>query len=167
MLLEIEYRARTFEVDEEWLREIVDTVLEAEQITSADLSLVLTDDREIRSIHREFMGVDTATDVITFDFLADLGALGLVDTAETPTESAPSPDSQRVEGELIISLETAARMALEHHWRPADELCLYLVHGLLHLCGYDDLTDEARPLMREREREILATWNLVPTGLQS
>ena len=78
-------------------------------------------------------------------------------------ESAP----RRLEGELIVSTETALREAAAHGWTPADELLLYVVHGLLHLCGYDDLTDEARPVMRAREREVLAGWQLVPTGLEA
>lgn len=84
-------------------------------------------------------------------------------TTERPTRSAPP----HLEGELIVSTETALREAAAHGWTPADELLLYVVHGLLHLCGYDDLTDEARPVMRAREREVLAGWQLVPTGLEA
>ena len=72
-----------------------------------------------------------------------------------------------VEGELIVSTETALREAAAHGWSPHDEVLLYVVHGVLHLCGYDDLTDEARPAMRVREREVLAGWQLVPTGLEA
>ena len=72
-----------------------------------------------------------------------------------------------LEGELIVSTETALREAAAHGWSPQDEVLLYVVHGLLHLCGYDDLTDEARPSMRVREREVLAGWQLVPTGLEA
>ncbi len=49
----------------------------------------------------------------------------------------------------------AVRSAPRFDWSPAEELTLYLVHGLLHLCGYDDLTEPERRLMRRRERTIL------------
>ena len=72
-----------------------------------------------------------------------------------------------MDGELIVSTETAVREAHAHGWLAEDELILYVVHGLLHLCGYDDLTDDARPLMRSRERQMLALWELTPTGLEA
>ena len=56
----------------------------------------------------------------------------------------------------------AAQRAAEYQWTPHEELILYLVHGLLHLCGYDDLTPAERRIMRAREKEILAYWNLTP-----
>ena len=67
-----------------------------------------------------------------------------------------------IEGEVIVSAEMALQMAEQYHWHGADELCLYLVHGLLHLCGYDDLTEVEQIVMRQREREILRHWNLTP-----
>lgn len=65
-----------------------------------------------------------------------------------------------IDGEIIVSSEYAARLAPEFGWRPLDELTLYIIHGLLHLCGYDDLTDEELPIMRRREREVLSIIGL-------
>ncbi len=67
-----------------------------------------------------------------------------------------------IEGEVIVSAEMALEMAAQYHWQGSDELCLYLVHGLLHLCGYDDLSPEEQIVMRRRERDILQFWNLTP-----
>ena len=63
-----------------------------------------------------------------------------------------------VEGEIIASAEMAAQMAPEGQWSADAELALYVVHGLLHLCGYDDLTPADRSLMKTRE--ILAMNSL-------
>ena len=93
----------------------------------------------------------------------------LPDLQSSTFDPQPSPltPQPHLDGELIVSTETALREAAAHGWSPQDEVLLYVVHGLLHLCGYDDLTDEARPAMRVREREVLAGWQLVPTGLEA
>ncbi len=66
-----------------------------------------------------------------------------------------------IDGEVLVSAEMAVQMAARFGWSSRDELTLYLVHGLLHLCGYDDLSPTERRLMRQREREILAQLQIV------
>jgi probable rRNA maturation factor len=56
----------------------------------------------------------------------------------------------------------AKQLAAKYRWKPLDELTLYVVHGLLHLCGYDDRSSKELALMRQRESEMLAEWNLSP-----
>ncbi len=194
LALDISDQQSLLAVDHDRLRTAVARVLTAEQIASAEISLALVDDAEIQRINREFLGHDYVTDVISFvlnDELSsldedgsqsvagvgvspppDAGVSNFTGGSEAPTPAtrfdrrvfAPYP---HLEGELIVSTETALREAAAHGWTPADELLLYVVHGLLHLCGYDDLTDDARPVMRAREREVLAGWQLVPTGLEA
>lgn len=131
-------------VADDILRQATMTTLAAENVTSAEISLVLTDDAEIHRINLDFLGHDYATDVISF-LLND----------DEPT-IARSPDGPRIEGELIISVETAERAARERDGDFASELVLYVVHGLLHLCGYDDQTELDRAKMRRREADILS-----------
>jgi probable rRNA maturation factor len=76
----------------------------------------------------------------------------------------PRGAGKRLDGEIIISAETALRNASRFGCRPVDEVELYLVHGLLHLCGYNDLSAAQRRLMRAREADILAHWNFKPTS---
>ena len=172
-------------LDEARLREAVVRVLTDERVPSATISLALVDDAEIQRVNREFLGHDFPTDVISFRLNEDEGqgsgrglrveGRGLTVRGSEegtpcllpdlrPSPLAPQP---HLEGELIVSTETALREAATHGWSPHDEVLLYVVHGLLHLCGYDDLTDEARPAMRVREREVLAGWQLIPTGLEA
>ncbi len=168
--------------DEPRLREAVVRILTEERVPSAAISLALVDDAEIQRVNREFLGHDYPTDVISFR-LDEAGGQesgvrdqrsevrGQEKSESSSASSLPHPSSliphHHLEGELIVSTETALREAAAHGWSPQDELLLYVVHGLLHLCGYDDLTDEARPAMRVREREVLAGWRLVPTGLEA
>ena len=72
-----------------------------------------------------------------------------------------------IAGELVISVETGLREAATHGWSLEAELLLYAIHGFLHLCGYDDLSDEDRPAMRQRERELMADVGDIPGYLQS
>lgn len=158
----------------ERLREVVQRVLVEEMVTSAEISLALVDDAAIHQVNLDFLGHDFPTDVISF-LLDESGESA--SSCDSPGQSASagvdgSVSVQRVrpgrlEGELIVSTETAIRESVNHGWSAEDELVLYIVHGLLHLCGYDDLTDEARPLMRVRERQLLAHWQLTPTGLEA
>jgi hypothetical protein len=67
-----------------------------------------------------------------------------------------SPDDPILAGELVVSAELAVLMAAEDGVEPRDELALYIVHGLLHLCGYDDSNESDAAEMRRREAEILA-----------
>ena len=94
------------------------------------VEVVLIDDAEIARVHGEFMDDPTPTDVITFPY----GAAG----------------------EVLVSVETAARQAAEFGQEFTRELALYLVHGLLHLCGYEDATDEGGRRMVELQEALVA-----------
>ena len=101
-------------------------------VKRALLSIAVVDDPTIRLIHNEYLGVDEATDVVSFP----------LDDGE---------DEAYVEGEIVVSSDTAVRGAEQYGGTPLDELILYIVHGLLHLVGYDDHDPDERRTMRERE----------------
>ena len=125
-----------FEVDPAALAGLVERVLRHEGVDRASISLAIVDDAAIHRINRSHLQHDWPTDVISFR-LSD--------------ESDPE-----LAGELIVSAEMARNTAAEIGADPAAELSLYVVHGLLHLCGYDDTTSEASAVMRTREAEALA-----------
>jgi probable rRNA maturation factor len=130
-------------VDPADLRTLVRNVLAGEGIAEADLSIALVDDATIHSLNRLHLNHDWPTDVITFS-LGDSG------------DSA-------IEAELIVSTEMAWRTAQEAGADPSAELALYVVHGLLHLCGFDDVRPEDAARMRKREEEVLAREGIVNT----
>lgn len=159
-------------IEHAFLEDVVRRVLQEEQIETATISLALVNDAEIHEMNREFLGHDYPTDVISF-LLNDASNSFVRDPncseRDADAKSAASVEcgvGEDLHGELIVSSETAIREAAAHGWSPKAELVLYVVHGLLHLCGYDDLTDEARPAMRSRERDLLAIWGFLPTGLE-
>ncbi len=132
------------------LKSVIAAVLEDERVASAELSIAIVDDLEIHRVNREHLNHDCPTDVISFLYAAER------DDARSKGRSARRGDGLTLEGELVVSDETARREAPKHGLSPAAELELYVVHGLLHLCGYDDLTPKERRVMRRRERELMA-----------
>jgi probable rRNA maturation factor len=101
-----------------------------------DLHVAVVGDREIRQLHERYLGRPCTTDVLAFNL--------------------QGPGPSRLLGEVIISADTALRQASRVGVTLALELDLLLVHGLLHLVGYDDHTPGKARLMHERERQILS-----------
>jgi probable rRNA maturation factor len=102
------------------------------------VSVVLVGDEAIADLHGRFLGDPRPTDVLTFDLRDDSRA----DT---------------LEGEIIISVETARRHARRLRIDAADEILRCCVHGVLHLLGYDDRTPAGRRQMRRAENRLLAS----------
>jgi rRNA maturation RNase YbeY len=130
------------EVSAPWLRRVARLALAAEGVRAAELSIVITDDEAVRQLNRAYAGEDEATDVLSFSLQEG--------------EAFPSPDGLLRLGEVVISLPTARRQA-EAAGRPLlEEVAHLLVHGILHLLGYDHALPQEEERMRERERAILA-----------
>lgn len=111
------------------LRRVAAAALEVGGRPEMAVSLLLTGDREIGELHAQFLGDPTPTDVISFE----------LDGA----------------AELVVSVDTAKRCAKErgHAW--ADEVALYVAHGILHICGFDDVAKKDRVKMRAAERRVM------------
>jgi probable rRNA maturation factor len=130
-------------VDEEAIATLARRVLEYEGISRAAISLALVDNATIEILNRRHLDHAWPTDVLSF----------------TLSEAGES----ELAGELVISAEMAAATALEAGVDPNAELALYVVHGLLHLCGYDDKAPADVDRMRRREAELLAVLGLTYT----
>ncbi len=131
-------------VDAEYVRQIAVAVLEREAAPpDVSLSVVITDDAEIQSLNRRFRGVDAPTDVLAF--------------GEEPTEPpfVSAPDEAPYLGDVIVSLSRAQAQAAEQGHSTEEEVELLLVHGMLHLLGYDHAEPEEERRMRAREEELL------------
>ena len=100
-----------------------------------ELALVLTDDRHLHQLNRDFRGIDRPTDVLSF----------AVDPDDLPPGEAPNL------GDILISVPYASRSASSVGRAPRDELRLLAVHGLLHLLGHDDETEAGAAAMRRLE----------------
>jgi probable rRNA maturation factor len=128
-------------LDKKLILTAVRRVIKEEGRSAKSLSIVLTDNRHIRDLNREYLGHDTFTDVISF-----------------PLEDLDWPNGHTnggLNGEIIASAELAQQQAQAMNVDPRAELLLYLVHGLLHLMGYDDRKPQDAKMMHEREDALL------------
>ena len=138
MAITLENRQRKVRVETAWLRKLGQATLRALNRPQATCSVLLVDDAAIRELNRTYRGVDAPTDVLAFPMREGrFGRLG--------------PD---LLGDVAISVETACRQAREGALRA--ELALLLVHGILHLVGYDHHVPAARQRMWRKQRAILA-----------
>jgi len=118
-------------------------VLKEEKVKSAQLSLVLVTAGAIRRMNRAFLGRDRATDVLAFD-MSDVQL------------SYKRKKVRALEGEVVISVMTASRNAKQFKNSLEQEVTLYVIHGILHLLGYDDHKPSESRRMRCREQQLLA-----------
>lgn len=123
------------DLDRGRLREIARSVLAEENVADYEISLAFVDNPTIHVLNKRYLDHDEPTDVLSF-----------------PLSEA---NAKKLAGELVIGVEVAQAQAQERGHDVQVELALYVIHGLLHLCGYDDTTERAAKEMRERERHHL------------
>ena len=148
------------DLDEAFLVQVAERVLAEEQVAAAEISVALVDNATIHELNRQYLNHDYATDVLSF-------LLDCEPADEEFSESEPPPAlrgrGKRLDGEVIISTEVARQDAKKFGWSPREEVVLYLIHGLLHLVGYDDLTNTEQAIMRVRERAMLTLFDITPS----
>jgi probable rRNA maturation factor len=127
-------------VDRARMRETVRAVLEGEDVADYEISLAFVDNPTIQRLNQRYLQHDEPTDVLSFP-LGDAKA-------------------SKLAGELVLGVEVAAEQAVVRGHDVQTELMLYVIHGLLHLCGYDDHDDADRAAMRDRERHYLRQLGL-------
>ncbi len=117
------------------LREVARAVLAGEDRADYEISLAFVDNPTSQRLNKQFLHHDEPTDVLSFP-LSDPGA-------------------KKLAGELVIGAEVALAQARDLGHDVHVELCLYVIHGLLHLCGYGDKSAKDAQAMRARERHYL------------
>ena len=123
---------------------------------SCQLGLVIADDQTLRRLNGEYRGVDEVTDVLSFSTTHDGHWEGEEERSEGDEPAAfPLQDPPHL-GEVVISYPQAARQAGAGESGLREELTLLVVHGVLHLLGFDHEEPEAGADMRAREQEILS-----------
>ena len=128
-----------------WLDAKLAEAAAAAGVAGGELNVLVVDDAAMASLHADFSGDPTPTDVLTFDL----------------TETAAGPAAV-VEGDIAVCRDVAARRAAERGHPVREELLLYAVHGLLHLLGEDDHDPAAFARMHAREDAILSAIGVGP-----
>ena len=123
------------DIDRKRFRDVVLAVLTGEGIPDAEISVAFVDNATIHQLNKRYLDHDEPTDVLSFPL--------------------SEPNARKLAGELVIGVEVAQAEAFERGHGVDAELALYVIHGLLHLCGYDDKSEQAAADMREREKHYL------------
>ena len=118
-------------------QEMAEKILQHLSLTGVELSIVLCNNSFIHPLNRDYRGKDRPTDVLSFS-----------------QREGGNPEDPML-GDVIISIERAKEQAFEHNNSVSAELSLLLVHGILHLLGYDHEDDEEAEEMEAKEKEIL------------
>lgn len=124
----------TLTVDEQRLQSAVRSVLDNSSYSTGTISIAVVDDATIHELNRQFLEHDYPTDVLSFVL----------------EDRCPY-----LEGELVVSTDTAVTNAQEYDWPAEDELLLYVIHGCLHLVGYRDKEPAEKVAMYAAELEHL------------
>ena len=122
-------------IDRAKLRDLVRTVLEGENVADYEISLAFVDNNTIHRLNKQFLDHDEPTDVLTFPL--------------------SEPNAKKLAGELVLGAEVALDQANERGHDVQVELSLYVIHGLLHLCGFDDKDPASTRKMRLARADII------------
>ncbi len=119
----------------QWIKQVA--LLYGKEV--GDLNVIFCSDEKLLEINRQFLGHNYYTDIITFDYCTD----------------------DNLEGELYISIDTVKANAIEYKQLFSDELYRVIIHGVLHLCGFDDHSNKQKHTMREKENEAITLLNKI------
>ena len=122
------------------LKDWIKKILNIHSLKVGDINYLLTNDEEVLKVNKEFLGHDYYTDIITFD----------------TSDYDPEQESYDVvSADIVISVDTVRANAVEYGASFEEELHRVIIHGILHLIGYDDHSDEDRAEMRNQENIAL------------
>lgn len=140
--IEINIEGDFFPIDVGRMEKAVRHILAEAKIVRGLMEIDILTNDAIHAMNVEFLGHDYATDVLAFEMDRDQA-------------------SGMLEGNILVCAEQASERAAEFGWNAADELLLYVIHGTLHLVGYDDHEGGDQAAMRQKETEALAAVGVV------
>jgi len=150
MSVHMQSRVRRITFDQARLDRLARAILTDVGETSVELGILFVGDQRMRNLNRRYRGKDRTTDVLAFAMREGV----------RPHASGLKPD---ILGDVVIAVPTAARQAKEGQRSLDEELTMLLVHGILHLCGYDhERSEKEARRMHRRERMILRSLTLLP-----
>ena len=150
-------------VDTRTLAAIVERLLAEIGESGSSVSLTLVRDRAMRAINREHRGKDAPTDVLSFPIFAP----DAFDRAGRTKPIAPRRGPERMLGDIVVSVDTAARQAADYDAPLEREVQRLLIHSVLHLAGHDHLEPDERHVMEAEERRLAAAIGMPWPYLES
>lgn len=143
MAVQFFYENVEFDINKEIVKKWVDLTVRNENYDIGDINIIFTDDNTILSINHNYLQREYPTDIISFNL----------------------SESDTVCGDVFISVDTVQHNATQYQVSTTDELMRVIIHGILHLMGYRDYTDQEKTFMRKKEDEYLTKLNHIrPTS---
>lgn len=133
------------QIDITYIEEMLKDVVKKKQLENCLFNVIIVDEKEIQKINKEYRGKDYVTDVISF-------ALEDAEKINTPV---------RILGDIYICYEKIISQSKEYNHSFKREFSFLTIHGLLHLLGYDHITEEESKEMFDLQEQILASYNIV------
>lgn len=152
----------SFEFDEEELaRTVVQTCLEHESFPyEAEVNLTLTDNAGIREYNRKYRKIDRETDVLSFPMLAYESPGDFAFLREEREEDFNPDTGEVLLGDIIISVDKVREQAEKYGHSLKREFAFLIVHSMLHLFGYDHMSEEEAKIMEKKQRLILEVLDI-------
>ncbi|HER23592.1 MAG TPA: rRNA maturation RNase YbeY [Candidatus Atribacteria bacterium] len=146
----IKNQQKILKIDQRKIKKLIKIALQHLQVDEkTEISILFTDDQFIRLLNHKYRGIDRSTDVLSFSLRE-----GSINT--------PELGSEKLIGDIVISVETAQRQANNLNHNIEKELMVLLIHGLLHLTGYAHQEEKDYKIMQEKEDKILEIFDLLP-----
>jgi probable rRNA maturation factor len=151
MKLQIENSQNKIKIDKRMIRGTVSKILKILSCADKEISLSFVDDEKIKQLNKQYLGKDNATNVLSFSLLE--GEYGNI--------------NPQILGDIIISVETAQRDALYGKLTINQEIDFLIIHGILHLLGYnhENTTEKETKKMRQKEKDLFNAINVCNTRL--
>ncbi len=130
------------------MKKLIKYALKYEKLDNVEFDVILVDNKKIKQLNRDYRKIDKETDVISFAF---------------EDYKPVIYDKIRVLGDIYISLDKAKEQANDYDHSLLRELCFLMIHGFLHLLGYDHINEEDEKIMFKKQKEILENYGIKKT----
>lgn len=146
---------------EEIMKLVIREVLDIEKCPyETQVNLLLTNDAGIHEFNREHRGVDAPTDVLSFPNI-DYEEVAVFEIAEQYADDCFDPDSgELILGDIILNADRVRSQAIAYGHSEKREFAFLIAHSMLHLCGYDHMTEEDAAIMEEKQRLVMEKINI-------
>jgi len=128
------------------VKKVLESAIKKENLENVSFNLIIVDNKYIHELNKTYRNIDRETDVITF--------------ALEDEDTIIIPDSERILGDIYISIDKAKSQAEEYGHSLLRELSFLAVHGFYHLLGYDHMTPEEEKIMFGKQEEVLEAYGI-------
>jgi probable rRNA maturation factor len=129
---------KKLKISSKLIQKQIKALLDYQKIKCDEIAIHLVDEKTLKRLHNKYFNDPSVTDTISF-----------------PIDSLHSTDGYCFLGEIFVSTDAAIKYGKSFNINPYDEIALYIIHGLLHLLGYDDNSDKEKTLMRKKEKSCM------------